>query len=123
MTSMIDVIFLLIVFFVMSSRMIQDEVAMEMDLPRETSGEMIEEDDTEKIVINVESENAIYIGAKQVSYDDIKERLRREKTRSARPKSVRIRANRDAPYSAIEPLLVICAQTGFGDVSFAVVDQ
>ena len=108
-TPLIDVTFLLIVFFVMSNRLIQDEVAMEMTLPREAS--------------NVESADSVYFGARQVSYDELRERLRREKSRATRDVSVRIRANRDVPYSAIEPILVICAQTGFSDVSFAVVEK
>ena len=122
-TPLIDVTFLLIVFFVMSNRLIQDEVAMEMTLPKEASGETVVEDDSDKIVLNVESADSVYFGARKVSYDELRERLRREKSRATRDVSVRIRANRDVPYSAIEPILVICAQTGFSDVSFAVVEK
>ncbi len=123
MTSMIDVIFLMIVFFVMSNRLIQNEAALEMNLPREASGETITDDDSNKIVVNVESADAIYLGMKRVSYDELKQRLLREKSALNRPTQVRIRANRDVPYGAIEPILVLCAQTGFSDVSFAVVEH
>ena len=123
MTSMIDVIFLMIVFFVMSNRLIQNEAALEMTLPREASGETITDDDSNKIVVNVESADAIYLGMKRVSYDELKQRLLREKSALNRPTQVRIRANRDVPYGAIEPILVLCAQTGFSDVSFAVVEH
>lgn len=123
LTSMIDVIFLMIIFFVMSNRLIQDEAAIEMNLPREASGETIVDDDSNKIVVNVESEDAIYIGMKKVTYEELKERLKREKSLETRPTQVRVRANRDVPYGAIEPILVICAQTGFSDVSFAVVER
>ena len=54
-TPLIDVVFLLIVFFVMSNRMIHDEVAMELSLPREASGETLDESDKGKIIVNVES--------------------------------------------------------------------
>ena len=122
-TPLIDVTFLLIVFFVMTSQMINDEVAMELTLPRETSGEAIEEDDKNKIVVNVESADVFYFGAKRVDVDELRERLLREKARATRETSVRIRANRDVPYGAIEPILILCAQTGFTDVSFAVVEN
>ncbi len=122
-TPLIDVTFLLIVFFVMSNRLIRDEVAMELTLPREASGETIGEDDKGKLVINVQSEDAIYFGAKRVDYDELRARLLREKARATRETAVRIRANRDVPYGAVEPILVLCAETGFTDVSFAVVEN
>ena len=123
MTPLIDVTFLLIVLFVMSNRLIQDEVAMEMTLPREASGETIVDDESDKIVVNVESADVYYFGARRVDVDELRARLIREKQRATRPVSVRIRANRDVPYGAIEPILILCAQSGFSDVSFAVVEN
>ncbi len=123
MTPLIDVTFLLIVFFVMSNRIIQDEVAMEMTLPREASGETIVDEETDKIIVNVERADVYYIGSKRVNLDELRARLVREKQRATRPVSARIRANRDVPYSTIEPVLIICAQSGFSDVSFAVVEN
>ena len=122
-TPLIDVVFLLIVFFVMSNRMIQDEVAMELSLPRESSGETLDESDKGKLVVNVESADVFYFGAKRVTLEELRERLVREKARATRETSVRIRANRDVPYGAIEPILILCAKTGFTDVSFAVVEN
>ncbi|MBQ9874522.1 MAG: biopolymer transporter ExbD [Thermoguttaceae bacterium] len=122
---LIDVTFLLIVFFVMSDRMIRDEFAMDLLLPREASGESPrEDDDSDKIVLNLRSADELYYGAKRIELSQLPDRLRREKTRAGRRKiSVRIRADRDVPYGAVEPILVICAQNGFPDVSFAVVNE
>lgn len=123
LTPLIDVTFLLIVFFVMSSRMIDEETAMEMTLPREMSGETAEKDDAGKLVVNVPDGESIFFGARRVSLPELRERLLREKSRANGPISVRIRTNRDAPYGAIEPILVVCAQIGIYDVSFAVVGE
>ena len=76
-----------------------------------------------KIVVNVESADVFYFGARRVDVDELRERLLREKARATRETAVRIRANRDVPYGAIEPILILCAQTGFTDVSFAVVEN
>lgn len=123
LTPLIDVTFLLIVFFVMSSQMISDETAMEMTLPRETSGETAERDENGKLIVNVPTADAIFIGAKRVSLPELRERLVREKSRATAPISARIRTNRDVPYGAIEPILVACAQAGVYDVSFSVVGE
>ena len=123
MTPLIDITFLLIVFFVMSNQLIRDETALEAILPREASGELPPEDDSNKIVINVPNAKETYFGAKRVTLDELRERLTREKIRVKRETSIRIRANRDVPYGAIEPILVLCVETGFPDASFAVVDE
>ncbi len=123
MTPLIDITFLLIVFFVMSNQLIRDETAMEAILPREASGELPPEDDSNKIVINVPNAKETYFGAKRVTLDELRERLTREKIRAKRETTIRIRANRDVPYGAIEPILVLCAETGFPDASFAVIDE
>ncbi len=122
-TPLIDVTFLLIVFFVMSSRMIQSEVAMELNLPQEKSGESVEKNDKNKIILNVAGADEIYYGTRRVTLGELRERLEREKARGTREASVRIRANKDVPYGTIEPILVLCSQTGFDDVSFAVVEK
>ena len=123
-TPLIDVVFLLIVFFVMSSRLIREETAMELDLPRERSGvEQREEDqETDRVVINVTESGEYYFGAKRVTRAELKACLARARSRATRPTSALIRASRKTPYSVIEPALVLCAQTGFANVSFAVVD-
>ncbi|MBR4833488.1 MAG: biopolymer transporter ExbD [Thermoguttaceae bacterium] len=123
LTPLIDVTFLLIVFFVMSSQMINEETAMEMTLPRETSGEIAEKDDAGKLIVNVPDAESIFLGAKRVSFSELRERFLREKSRATGPLAVRIRTNRDVPYGAIEPILVLCAQTGIYDASFAVVGE
>ena len=46
MTPMIDVVFLLIIFFLVSSNLAQQEVHLEIDLPDAASGNRPQEDDT-----------------------------------------------------------------------------
>ncbi len=123
LTPLIDVTFLLIVFFVMSSQMINEETAMELTLPRETSGETAEKDESGKLIVNVPNAESIFLGAKRVSLPELRERFLREKNRATGPLAVRIRTNRDVPYGAIEPILVLCVQTGIYDASFAVVGE
>ena len=123
MTPLIDITFLLIVFFVMSNRLIHEEVAIDLELPRETSGVALEQDENAKSIINITSDATYYLGAKQMGIDELKERLQREKARATRPTSVRIRADRATPYGAVEPALVVCAQVGFYDVSFSVAQE
>ena len=54
MTPMIDVVFLLIIFFLVSSHLARQEVQLDLDLPPATSGHAPEEDESvRRVVVNV----------------------------------------------------------------------
>ncbi|MDO5308811.1 MAG: biopolymer transporter ExbD [Planctomycetia bacterium] len=122
-TPLIDVTFLLIVFFVTSSRMIQEETAMELELPREATAQARPENDEFKIIINVTADGSYFFGAREMSLEEIRERMKNARKLARRETSVCIRADRATPYAMIEPILVVCAKTGFTNVSFAATAQ
>jgi len=53
MTPMIDVVFLLIIFFLVSSHLARQETQLELDLPEAASGQRAQEDDVRRVVVNV----------------------------------------------------------------------
>ena len=53
MAPLIDVVFLLIIFFLVSSHLAQQEVQLELDLPTAASGQSPGEDQTRRVVVNV----------------------------------------------------------------------
>jgi len=53
MTPMIDVVFLLIIFFLVSSHLARQEVELQLDLPEAGTGERPAEDDTRRVIVNV----------------------------------------------------------------------
>ena len=121
MTPMIDVVFLLIIFFLVSSNLAQQEVHLEVDLPGAASGNQPEDDDTRRIVINVLSQDHIQVGTQIVTPKRLADLIRYKSHETAGKIEVRIRANRRVPYGVFEPILVACAQANVWNVSFAVV--
>lgn len=120
---MIDVVFLLIVFFIVSSSMIKEEASMPLDLPTAWTGQKAEPQETGKIVINVNPEGHLFLGIREVTREELHHELVRQKQESKLPLEIRIRTARTVPYRIIEPVLVTCARAGTGNVSFAVIDR
>jgi biopolymer transport protein ExbD len=120
MTPMIDVVFLLIIFFLVSSHLAKQEVQMKLPLPTAESGQESVQDNTPRLTINVLSDGTMMMLGRRVAESDLALRLR-DKLRDAGPGiQVRIRSDRGAPYRFVEPIMLACARTGIWDVSFAV---
>ncbi len=123
LTPMIDVVFLLIIFFVVSGSMTRQEEARPVPLPAAAGGEEAESGETGKLVITVGEDGAVFVGSQTVPLDELKERLLREKEASALPLEVRVRADRSLSWSQAEPILLLCAEAGIGDLSFSVLPK
>jgi biopolymer transport protein ExbD len=121
MTPMIDVVFLLIIFFLVSSNLAQQEVQLDVDLPEATSGNRPEESDLRRIVVNVLAEGNVQVGTESVKPDRLADLIRYEARRAEGQLEVRIRCNRNVPYRAVEPILLAAARAGVWNVTFAVV--
>ncbi|MBR2585289.1 MAG: biopolymer transporter ExbD, partial [Thermoguttaceae bacterium] len=67
LTPMIDVVFLLIIFFVVSNTMMQRERSMPIDLPSAAAADDDTESQTGKIIINIDAAGKLYYGAAEVT--------------------------------------------------------
>ncbi|WP_425396731.1 ExbD/TolR family protein [Aeoliella sp.] len=123
MTPMIDVVFLLIIFFLVSSHLAQQETQLELDLPLATTGGEITETRSERVTINLKADGTVLLGAGATTLDELDSRLAYERDHATLPIEVRIRADSTIPFGEVKPVLVACAKAGIWDVSFAVVEE
>ncbi len=125
MTPMIDVVFLLIIFFLVSSHLARQEIQLELDLPGAMSGEPAEQDKVRRVVVNVlpeaQPEGRIQVGGKVMDGEQLAGLIRYESRQSEGELEVRIRSDRRVPYRVIEPIMIACAKAGVWNVTFAVV--
>ena len=127
MTPMIDVVFQLIIFFLVSSHLVRQDTQMELeelDLPKADSGQPAEEDQVRRVVVNVlpdpQSGGRFVVGGRPMKSRELGE-LIAYGSRAGHRMEVRIRADRTVPYRVVEPLMVACARSGVWKVTFAVV--
>ena len=122
MTPMIDVTFLLIVFFLVSSHLARQEVQLELNLPRARSGQRPDEA-ARRIVVNVLPQGEIRTGGRTVDGRQLERIFQVERREAGDELEIRIRSDRDVPYRFVEPIMIAAARAGVWKVTFAVVQQ
>jgi len=65
-TPLIDVVFLLIVFFLVNSRLAQQETQMELALPDAVSGQEALESKTPRVTINLLLDGQLFLGSEKI---------------------------------------------------------
>jgi biopolymer transport protein ExbD len=120
MTPMIDVVFQLIIFFLLSTRFAQQESHVELQLPAAVSGEVAEHVGSPRVTVNVLADGRILLGSGETPRDELARRLQFEQLRIGDDLEVRIRADRSVPFEAVKPILLSCADAGIWKVTFAV---
>ena len=114
LTPLIDVIFILIVFFLLTST-IQDKI-LEIDLPdsTESSNEQI----NNELVIEIDKTNTYFINGKQADFKEVV----REVESEARKKSpvITVRSDRETDFGAVIKILDLVKKNSIKGVNFSV---
>ena len=124
MTPMIDVVFLLIIFFLVSSHLAKQETQMELELPTATSGDEDIEQDIPRVTINVQADGTLWLTGRLIKRDQVIQKI--QSIASKHPKGkleVRIRGSKSAPYSSVEPIMLACTKAGVWNVVYAVYEK
>ena len=120
MTPMIDVVFLLIIFFLVSSHLARQENLMELPLPVAESGADDIDQQTPRVTINIKDDGSAWLGGRAVTPERLKSQLSQLRSERGDQLEVRIRTSRDAPYASVEPVMLACTESGIWNVTFAV---
>lgn len=127
MTPMIDVVFQLIIFFLVSSHLAKQEVQLNLDLPKAASGQRPEEDETRRIVVNVlpqsQPEGQFMVSGVLMNGSEVSRMIGFESGRADRRLEIRIRTDRRVRYATVEPVMIACARAGVWKVTFAVMKE
>ncbi len=122
MTPMIDVVFLLIIFFLVSSHLAKQENRIPLKLPLAGSG-LDDEVVRETVVVNVLESGVWQLAGVDVTEPEIQIRLRQRQAVAAEPLRLRIRTDENVAYQRIEPILSAASEAGIGDIVFSVVED
>jgi len=120
LTPMIDVVFLLIIFFIVSNNMIQQDTAIAVDLPIAETGVSPQERLTRQLTITISQPGALYVGTMAVDREELRRILEDCRRDWGEEAEVLVRTNKDVPYGEIRPILRMAVEKGIVHVSFAV---
>lgn len=121
MTPMIDVVFLLIIFFLLSSHLARQETQPKLPLPEAQSGVQDPADATPRVVVNVHADGTVMLLGKDVSAEQLQAQLAARRDRQGDELQLRIRCHRDVPYHYVKPVMLAATHAGIWNVQFAVV--
>jgi biopolymer transport protein ExbD len=122
-TPLIDVVFLLIIFFLVASHFIRNEQVEPVTLPTATQGRD-EDEVASRILVTVATDSRLLLGGQETTVDEIERKLQLvAEEHGAGATELRIRADRSVPYSVVEPLLLAAARCGVTKVRFAVLPK
>jgi len=117
MAPMIDMVFLLLVFFMTVSNLAQAEKRIKLDLPESRQADVPEEL-ADRATVSIKEDGTVFWGAQSVTIEDLPGRI--EPLVAETPDlRVQVRADRTTPYSEIRKVLEACAQAGAYQVIYS----
>src|SRR5688572_30160232 len=91
MTPMIDVVFQLIIFFLLSSHLAKQEKQLPLPLPAAASGRTEAVDDRPRLTVNVLADGTLLVANRPISAEDLMPLLRERRATHGDELEVRIR--------------------------------
>lgn len=119
MSPMIDMVFLLLIFFLVASTIIDEKVPVEIPAAAYAK---VPEDTTGRLVISVNKNDGMFIGPKPVDIDQLKERLSAELEADPNLR-ILIRSGGDVKYKTNEKIMVACAEVGANDLIYSAYEE
>jgi biopolymer transport protein ExbD len=119
MTPMIDMVFLLLVFFMTVSNLAQADRAKKLDLPESAQSDVPDAENLpNRGTISLDADGVIYLGVEAVSLEQMQSTMK--DSLAANPElRIHLRADQATPYAEIKKVLKACAEVGAYEVIYA----
>lgn len=117
MAPMIDMVFLLLVFFMCVSSLAQADKSIEVELP-ESMESQVPEDLANRGRVSVKADGSIYLGARKVSPKELETGVSDALRQEPRLR-IQVRADRTTRFKHLQTVLKICAEAGAVDVIYS----
>jgi len=118
-TPLIDIVFLLIIFFLVASHFVQSETADAVELPEATQHD--DRESPHRLVVTILVDRQYRVAGRILPIEEVDQLIAAAGTESeSSPFEVQIRSDRSVPYKIIEPILLSCARAGVTNVKFKV---
>lgn len=116
LTPMIDIIFLLLIFFLLSTTIINEERNLKIKLPAGTKGAASVKAAGTRLWIGVQKDGGVSLGGQSMSWAELRKRLRDAGARSPKPVVV-VRGDRHAAWDAIARVFQLCGEAKIREIT------
>jgi biopolymer transport protein ExbD len=114
LTPLVDVVFQLIIFFMVSTVFVEFTQQMDIETP-EADGSLAQ-DQVKRLTIEITRDEKIFLDGKELVLEKIPEHL----SGQLNARSVLIRADKRLPYGIVMQVMQICKSAGMTDIRTAV---
>lgn len=115
MTPMVDIVFQLILFFLLGTKFTEAERKIGLEIPRVTADQSLADAQTRQIVA-IYRDGSLALDGQAVSLDDLETRLRRPEAAAG----VLVRGDRDGPLQRVADVLNVCRRAGVRELGLSV---
>ncbi len=116
LTPLIDVVFLLLIFFLVTSEFEEEERRLDIVLPTATSAVPMTSKPRE-MVIDIDSEGQFYMAGKATDLEELQVLLEAAASNNPTNQTVIIRADRATAFQPVVSVMDVCNRAGVGDYS------
>lgn len=118
LTPMIDILFLLIIFFMVGSKFTEMEKAVDLDVPQVTDMGALTAA-PEKKVINIFRDGRVMLGTREVDLGDLQAELAASLA-EYQDLGVLVRGDSDVPFQQVATVLTTVRQAGIAEMAISV---
>ena len=119
MSPMIDMVFLLLIFFIVASTVIDQKVPIK--IPKAAYAK-VPDDTTGRLVVSVNKDDEMFVGPMPVTIDQLKERLEIELEADPNLR-ILIRSGKEVKYKTNEKIMEACAEVGANDLIYSAFEE
>lgn len=111
LTPLIDVVFLLLVFFLVTTRFAQEDYELDVVLPSASEAQPLIAEPKE-LFVNIDQQGAYYVEGRMLTALEVEEVLRQAVANNPVHQSVVIRADKRVPFDFVVTIMNLCNRTG-----------
>lgn len=119
MSPMIDMVFLLLIFFIVASIVVEEKVRV--DIPTAVYA-VVPEDITGRFIISINQKEELFVGTRRVTMDEMKNLLKPQVEENPKLR-VMIRADGSVKYKVTEEVMNACGDVGAVDMIYSAFEQ
>jgi biopolymer transport protein ExbD len=114
MTPMIDIVFLLMIFFLVASKLDQDDRSLDVILPQASAAKPLTSQPRE-FVINIDRTGNYFAGARPVRLEELADLLVQSAADNPRRQTVILRADEETAHKFVVAAMDACVRAGIDD--------
>lgn len=116
LTPLIDVVFLLLIFFLVATRFAQEDRELDVVLPSASEARPLTESPRE-LFVSIDREGQYFVDGRNVSAEEVEQILNQSVANNPASQSVVIRADKRVAFDFVVTVMNMCNRTGVRDYS------